>query len=387
MQLRQLHQINKFNISGVPIQSKISSTPRWPSRPLPHTYIPKRFLRLWSQKQDELLMEIPSGDGPIDHWESPVLPGKTSEPHPTKSQKFRPFQWTLLFAQYSHLQTKPSRPIIIYRYNANLKSSAIAQTTHYGLSASWTEMSELTSSFKMSSRRALSYSPSEIFAIITAISATYIYQEDSNLLPINPSDVYELPIGSMTSGLSAHPTERLPDVDNATSTFIEKPSVHLQSFDVPYFDISSTNQIFTKSSFSVSDIQSSLSTILFSLGISESLTENNSPDSTTHGTIVDYLLISPESSSQFPTPLSISSINRHSTNLIGSSHLTWNSFSTSVTIHTSSLSSETYYFNNNTIDISFGESQLVHQSTNLMPFAYASANIFLKHCRNNSDNH
>ncbi|GIY24170.1 uncharacterized protein CDAR_300611 [Caerostris darwini] len=418
MRLRQLHQITRFNFSGVPIQSKISPTPRWPSRPLPHTYIPKRFLRLWSQKQDELLMEIPSGDGPIDHWDSPVLPGKTSEKHHTKSDKYAtrsplpedispsqsdPFpsiidtviESSQVFSDEfvsrssvpfngpsSLLNTLIFRPSLPDQSSSivitpTLKSSAIAQTTLYGLSASWTEMDELTSSFKMSSRRALSYSPSEIFAIITAISATYIYQEDSNLLPINPSSVYELPFGSMTSGLSVHPTERLPDVDNATSTFIEKPSVHLQSFDVPYFDISSTNQIFTESRFSVSNIQSSLSTILFSLGISESLTENNSPDSTTHGTIVDYLLISPESSSQFTTPLSLSSLKGHSTNLIGSSHLTWNSFSTSVTIHTSSLSSETYYFNNNTIDVSFGESQLIHPSTHLMPLFTPQQTFFL----------
>ncbi|GFY50376.1 uncharacterized protein TNIN_300021 [Trichonephila inaurata madagascariensis] len=73
-----LVRFDELRKKRVPVR-KIAPTPRWPLKPTPHIYVPKRFLRLWSQQQDELMLGGPSGDGPEDSWDSSFVPRKTSE--------------------------------------------------------------------------------------------------------------------------------------------------------------------------------------------------------------------------------------------------------------------------------------------------------------------
>ncbi|GFT07188.1 uncharacterized protein NPIL_178991 [Nephila pilipes] len=409
--------------TGVPVR-KIAPTPQWPLNPTPHIYIPKRFLRLWSQKQDELMMEGPSGDGPVEPWDSSLLLSKTSKAHsttddyttrsplpeeisPSQSEPFPTIIDTEIETSETFSDEFISRSSVSFQGPSSLlntlifrpsppgesssfivptptleSSSVVAQTSLYDLSASWTELDELASSFTLSSRRALSYSPSEIYAIITAISATYIYQEDTMNLPINPSvSVEGSPFGSMPSSLSIQSTERVPDFEKATSTFVERVSVHLQSSGESYFDIFSTDSISFESRDSISKPQSSFSTNLFSLGTSDALigSSYDIPSSIVTHSLEDEYSAFAETliGTSRSTDSNFVSIDGYSKTLAGSSLLLWSPYSASIAIHTTSMSSDVYYFSNNTLDGSFAESQLSHKSSYFIPFLTPYDTVFL----------
>ncbi|GFX11599.1 uncharacterized protein TNCV_5141741 [Trichonephila clavipes] len=405
--------------NGVPVR-KIVPTPPWPLKPTPHIYVPKRFLRLWSQQQDELMLGGPSGDGPEDgsfvpretrntvddctlHSPRPEdMSPSHSEPFPTIidteietsetfSDEFISRSSVSFQGPSSLLNTLIFRPSPPSESSSGIVStptleisSAVAQTSLYDLSASWTELDELASSFTMSSRRALSYSPSEIYAIITAVSATYIYQEDTVNLPEIPSiTVSGSPFSSLPSSLSTHPTERVPDLENATLTFVGSKSVHLQSSGESYFDIS-TDSLLYQSHDSISTPRSSFSTKFFPLGISNSLIGGSSyvpssSSSTAHSldekypwTLVGTLIGTSKSADSNLVPIS-----EYSTTSAGSSLLLWSPYSTSITIHTTIMSSDVYYFSNNTLDGSFAESQISHKASYFIPYFSLYDTVFL----------
>ncbi|GBO23983.1 hypothetical protein AVEN_68986-1, partial [Araneus ventricosus] len=426
---------------GVPVLRKSGQTPQWPARPLPHTYIPKRFLRIWAEKQDELMMEGPSGDGPVDAWDSPLLPGRTSETYqtsddyatrsplpedifPSQSEPFPSIIDTEIEASETLREELISRSSVPFHGPSSLlntlifrpslpdespssdiptptvSSSTFAQISLYDLSASWTlideaaspfrmssrrplsslydlrsswtEIDEAASSFRMSSRRALSYSPSEEFAIITAISATYIYQEYSEEFTIDPSNVVSgYPFSSLPSNETTRPSERLPDLKNPSDFNI---SVHLQNSDASYFDTSSKTPISHESYHSVSEIQPSFTSNLFPVGASEALTDVSSDFSSSvkPGISTDEHPPSTESSL-----LHFANSTGASFDLIHPSFTQWNSYSASLTVHTSSLSTEAYYFSNNTLVSSFVQSLLLQQSTGMIPLLTPQRTFFL----------
>ncbi|GFQ77656.1 uncharacterized protein TNCT_94731 [Trichonephila clavata] len=411
--------------TGVPFR-KIAPTPRWPLKPTTHIFVPKRFLRLWSQQQDELMLGSPSGDGPDDSLDSSFALRKTSEVRnteddytihsplpdeilPSHSEPFPTIIDTEIETSEAFSDELISRSSVSFQGPSSLlntlifrpsppgessssiaptptleSSSAVVQTSLYDLSASWTELDELASSFTMSSRRALSYSPSEMYAIITAISATYIYQEDTVNLPKIPSiAVTESPFGPLPSTLSTQPTERVPDLENATLTFVGSKSVHLQSSDESYFDIS-TDSLIYESRDSISTPRSSFSTKFFPLEISgaliggssyvqsSSLSTAHSLDEEYSWTIAETLIGTSKSINSDLVPIS-----EYSTISAGSSLLLWSPYSASIAIHTTSMSSDVYYFSNNTLDGSFAESQFSHKASYFIPFLSFYDTVFL----------
>ncbi|GBO27679.1 hypothetical protein AVEN_58355-1, partial [Araneus ventricosus] len=426
---------------GVPVLRKSGPTPQWPAKPVPHTYIPKRFLRIWAEKQDELMMEGPSGDGPVDAWDSPLLPGRTSETHqtsddyttrsplpedifPSQSEPFPSIIDTEIEASETLREEFISRSSVPFRGPSSLlntlifrpslpdeppssdiptptvSSSTFAQTSLrdlsaswtlideadspfrmssrralsslYDLRSSWTEIDEAASSFRMSSRRALSYSPSEEFAIITAISATYIYQVDSEEFTIDPSDVVSgYPFSSLPSNETSRPSERLPDLKNPSAFNI---SVHLQNSDASHFDTSSKTPISHESYHSVSEMQPSFTSNLFPVGASEALTDGSSDFSSSVKPGISTDEHSPTTESSL---FQFANLTGASFDLIHPSFTQWNSYSASLTIHTSSLSTEAYYFSNNTLDSSFVQSLLLQQSTGMIPLLTPQRTFFL----------
>ncbi|KAF8797309.1 hypothetical protein HNY73_001589 [Argiope bruennichi] len=397
---------------GISVLKRSAQTPPWAIKPALHTYIPKRFLRIWAEKQDELMMEGPSGDGPLDAWDSPLLQAETSKtsddyatrsplPEDILSSQSEPFpsiidteiessetfieefirRSSVLFHGPSSLLNTlvfrpsiPKEPLPSIIPTPTMSSSNFAQTSLYDLRASWTEIEEVASFFKISSRRALSYSPSEMFGIITAISATYIYQEDSNALTISPSIVVSgYPFNSLPSNEASRLSESKFNQRNVTYHF--NTSVHLQNSEASYFNISFKTPNSTESYHSVSKINPSFSTDLFSLGVSEAFTDSRFNLSFSKKfSIIEHSQTQGTSLLHFTNSL----YQLTDTALINPAASTlWNYHRTSLTVHTSKLSTEAYYFSNNTVGSSFIESLLLQQSTGVIPLITPQRTFFM----------
>ncbi|XP_055947303.1 mucin-3A-like [Argiope bruennichi] len=397
---------------GISVLKRSAQTPPWAIKPALYTYIPKRFLRIWAEKQDELMMEGPSGDGPLDAWDSPLLQAETSKtsddyatrsplPEDILSSQSEPFpsiidteiessetfieefirRSSVLFHGPSSLLNTlvfrpsiPKEPLPSIIPTPTMSSSNFAQTSLYDLRASWTEIEEVASFFKISSRRALSYSPSEMFGIITAISATYIYQEDSNALTISPSIVVSgYPFNSLPSNEASRLSESKFNQRNVTYHF--NTSVHLQNSEASYFNISFKTPNSTESYHSVSKINPSFSTDLFSLGVSEAFTDSRFNLSFSKKfSIIEHSQTQGTSLLHFTNSL----YQLTDTALINPAASTlWNYHRTSLTVHTSKLSTEAYYFSNNTVGSSFIESLLLQQSTGVIPLITPQRTFFM----------
>ncbi|KAG8185998.1 hypothetical protein JTE90_027668 [Oedothorax gibbosus] len=284
---------------GIPALQRPTPTAKLPYRPSTPMFPYRKSFRAWAKKHEDLLVEGPSGDGPIDHWQTPEVKStlttsvgpeyKARSPTPEEvfQSLFQPFPTivdTAVDSSEEFLDEILSRSSVSFEGPSSLlntfifrpsvsgefgvtpsigMSSVTVEEESYDLMASWTDLMKVESSFTMSSRRAISDVPSDVYAIITAISATHIYMDDY-LTTYSPSSALDDSFGHLITYSSM---ERVPDLISTSQlsdvpNFTTNISVHLQTFyDTKQQNFSDQSQTIRKTiiSSSPSSIQPPIS--------------------------------------------------------------------------------------------------------------------------------